>query len=275
MFDVDEWLDSLKDKLPEGDLEAARKELKSGFLRQDDYSRKMDANRETLTKQQKELDAHQNRLDAWYAENEKRLAMAASFESQYGSIEDFEKVAGGYVSPSGEQFSNAEVAQLKQELGSLKKAYEVQARNVQAALNQVQGQSINLTKFAVSKAMKHQKDFKEDFDIDAFDGFVAEKMASNHSFRDLNDAYEAFVAPKRVEKEKQDREEWEKQRIKELRMEVMSRDAVPNDGAGTGGSPLFDALTKQREAEQVATHGKSDSELSDRFARAFYEAAEH
>lgn len=286
MFDVNEWLDSLEGAIDKGDIAAAkaalaaekRNEIKQATLRQDEFSRRMDANRDLTARQLKALQDKEAEQRAWWEQNQARIQRIAAIEQEYGSIDEFERVRGGVETPSGAVITNEQYNALRSELEDLRSGTSSQAQAMQQLAAGLQQQVVSMVKFTTKAVQRHAKEFNEEFDTDAFDRFIATKMQSpdpstRRNYDSLDTAYDDFVAEKRKALDVQKREQWEKEKREEIRRELASQSGIPSVN-GQEGSPLFSALTERRAANEKAQTGRSDSELADRFAAAFQNAEE-
>lgn len=236
-------------------IEAAAKEypeLKAGWLRQADYSRKMDEHRDLLeyAKQQK----------AWYEENmvqfEDGSVMTKRELELQRQLEEAKANAGKGDEMTAEQlrqqmeaafaakgFVDKETLQ-KEGSGLVTTLSEI----VEARLKEVQQAAVNAAyiggQFA-QVALKHEKEFGEVPSQDDLFKFASEKGINN-----LNDAYEQWVAPLRKEREiTAHKAEIEaaraEERAKTLQEVGMQSNSMPDDHSGANMTAMERLVFKQ------------------------------
>jgi len=237
VFDVDQWLSSLKEKynIPEDDLKAAA-EIKAGFLRQDEWSRREDARRkkeQEIMQKERETQAYHEQLQAWYEANEQALRAAADMQ-QRGS------------NPADRQVYEEAMSRVEE---------------LEEKLQRLGESAVNLSLFISDKSFDYYERFKKRFPGREFEKFVNETRIP-----DLDIAYEKFIAEDMAKIDAKKREEELKAAREEGAREALSRVNVPVDTAPNSVGLYF----ARREQSDSAMPSKS--EQASAFASAWQEA---
>lgn len=250
----DDVLATVDEKYREAIKAAAEEhpELKAGWLRQSDYSRKLDEHRDLLE--------YANKQKAWYVDNVVELedgsvvtkrelelqrqldeAMANAGKGEEMTAEQLREQMEAAFAAKG--FVDKETLQ-KEGSGLVTTLSEM----IEARLKEVQQAAVNAAyiggQFA-QVALKHEKEFGEVPSQDDLFKYAAEKGINN-----LSDAYDQWVAPRRKEREEAaHKAELEaaraEERAKVLQEVGMQASSMPDDHSGANMSAMERLVFKQ------------------------------
>lgn len=282
VFDAEAWVASMRGKLPDAELDTVAAEIRRGFMRQDEFNRKLNENQRIVDNELQKIREVEAEQKSWWAEvyepNEVKLQRIAEIEQTYGDLDEFTQAAGGTMrDQEGNYISKEEYNQLAAELESLKQSLGRVERLEQALPIMQQGLQEQMTtaiKFTTKKAAKHARDFGEDFDVEEFDTFVGEQLAAGRHFENLDAAYDVWTAPKRAKLEERKQEEWKQQTRKELEADIESRRGITADPSANASSPFFITKHANDAAADKAAGRVNDRDSRQSFAAAFYGADE-
>lgn len=209
--------------IPEEAITAAEREINGGFLRQDEFSRRMD---EVRKAEQEANDLYeQNRI--WYETNEGALKWAAQVRERFGDLDNSDDMGGGVMrTPSGDYVSKQELEAAQARLAQLEQQLQASSRG-----------TIEVASFLADVAVSHRDKYGKPFDQAAFRKF-AETPENAGKYADLYQAYRDFSAEDAKALEDKKWAEREKQIREEERQNVLSQRNAPVD-TGTGSGSLF------------------------------------
>ncbi len=250
VFDVASWLQKVAAKHPElmqdDDWKAGAEEVPRGFLRQDTFDSRLDRVKKTEREQQD-----------WYSARQPILEFYDRLQARYGdrieSLLDNEDMSGGAMTTSGEYVSKAEMDAIKQRLEELS-----------TGVQRIGLGSVDLTTFMTDAAEEFRERYGKRFNSKEFRKFYEEGYQKGE-FADLATGFDRFKTPYEEEKQKVDREQWEKTTAERIRREerdkLLSNAPSPVDGMNSGTSAFF-----ARQRETATKEGSASSSPSDKFS---------
>lgn len=216
----DELLASVESVKPEyrqalAEIAEAVPDLRDGYLRKADYSRKSDELKSEREKFQERL-SFADQYDAWWKENyvpnalgegqgatKRELEYRKQAEEIQAKLEEAHKQisVGGEVTfdQLNEQFNSLMKQHNLVRQADVEKAISDKAAGVEKGLNATLGGYAHVATKAPKIAIRHFLKFKEEPDIDAIVDFAAK-----NNYQDLEKAYGDFVAPRIKELEQKE-----------------------------------------------------------------------
>lgn len=196
-------------------------------LRQDDYSRNMDA----LRKKEAESVAYYQKLLGWESEVKANAEKLAAYEAAYGQLD-----GNGQRQPVVQQVQQPDFSALKKEW--------------QDELAKRDGQVIGLLKTGMAIASQHAAEFKERLDVDALEKIATEKQMS------LQAAYDEFVRPRREEKSLEARKHELQQAREEAVRDFATKQHIPVDAGRPEYHPFFNPGDAKQQIEYTPNTGR-------------------
>lgn len=205
IFNSDDFLKGVLEKVPEDQRDAALEKLGDYMLKQDEFNRYMDEVRE----KESQTDAYKKELDDWYAANLRAIEKGA--EILRAGSEEEEEVETPKPKPGAVQTPQVAMPDLK---GYVKKE-EVERILSQKQL-EIEQRGAALVGFLTKLGNQHRRDFKEDLDPEALYAHAAKIRAAN-----LQVAYDDMVKERAVQLAEERKAEERKQIEKEVREKLL------------------------------------------------------
>lgn len=239
VFDVNEFLNRVKAANPDLVPDDVEKEVRGGFLRQDDYNRRL----ETEVKPAKEkYERAYNENVQWRQSRESRLRLLDKAQESGFDLEEWVNDNGR----SGRDRETDDAADSR--LKALLERQAGELEELRGAVKQLGLGVVELPTFMTEAAQVYQSQFGKSFNPREFRKWYDEKFRAG-DVASLKEGFELYIKPEVEAKEKADREAWEKaERTKireEERQSLFEKHGAPPIDHQPAGSSFF---SHQREA---------------------------
>lgn len=212
--------------------EKLAKAIADGTMRQDDYSRNMDA----LSKEKVAVEGEKSKQAQWYKD------VLATVDNNKKAVDERDAIINAYVSTYGELDDATKRAQVTNKLPD----NVVTKEEFKKQLDELGQKAMYVTKHATRIAVDYFQRFGKVLDMDAFEKYAVESGVP------IDVAYDRYIAPQMSEMDKTQREKDIAAAREEGRREALSKANLPIDPGPKQPHVFFDRAKTAPESKSLS-----------------------